>query len=158
MSDTQLQKLTITSTDDQSVVTAQFNPKEVQVDCPVTWAKAPKKLGAADLEYTSGTPMSMSFELLFDGFEENRSVVPEVMALQKMTKPMKDKGDMARPPKVKVIWGENVESFNLPTFTSVIESVTVKYQMFSREGQVVRATANIKLKEAGNLSVGKPPR
>jgi hypothetical protein len=80
------------------------------------------------------------------------------MALQKMTKPMKDKGDLARPPKVKVIWGENSDSFNLPTFTAVIENVTIKYQMFSREGQVVRATVNIKLKEAGNLSVGKPPR
>jgi hypothetical protein len=139
-------------------VIAQFNPKEVSLENTVPWAKAAKKVGAADLEYSGGAPMAMSFELLFDTFESNTSVVPMVQALQKMTRPMKDKGDLARPPKVKVIWGKENVSYNLPTFTAVFESVSVKYQMFSPDGQVVRATVNVKLKEAGDLSVGRPPR
>jgi hypothetical protein len=92
---------------------------------------------------------------MFDGFETNTSVVPDILNLRRLTQRMHKKGNDARPPKVKVIWGEANESFNFPVFTAVVESVSVKYQMFGPDGMVVRATANVKLKEAANLRVGK---
>jgi len=134
-------------------VKAQFNPKEVGVDRSVPWQKQKKK-GPADLEYTGGEPKTMSLELMFDGFEQNESIQSSIADLYKLTEPMADKGDKARPTKVAVIWGSEGAD-NLPKFESVIESVSVKYTMFSPDGKVLRATANLKLKEANNLKVGK---
>jgi len=136
-------------------VTAQFNPKEVSVDKAVPW-QPQKKKGVADLEYTGGTPMTMGFELLFDGFELGMPVQGEIAKLHQMTAHMGDSGDQKRPPKVKVIWGPGLDSVNLPQFNAVVESVSVKYTMFSPDGLVLRATATLKLKEAADLKVGKP--
>ena len=147
-------KLKIVSLEGPSVtVEAQFNPKEVQVDHSTPWQKQKKK-GPADLEYTGGEPKTMTVELMFDGFEQNESIQSSIDDLNKLTDLMEDSGDQARPPKVKVIWGSE-GSDNLPKFESVIESVSVKYTMFSPDGKVLRATANLKLKEASNLKVGK---
>jgi hypothetical protein len=135
-------------------VEAQFNPKEVSIDRSVPWQKQKKK-GPADLEYTGGEPKTMSLELMFDGFEQDASVQGEIEKLHKMTDMMEERGDKARPTKVKVIWGSEGGEY-LPTFEAVIESVGVKYTMFNPDGKVLRATANVKLKEAKNLKVGKP--
>jgi len=154
-------KLKIVSLELPSEVTveAQFNPKEVGIDRSVPWQKHKKKAGekgggSADLEFTGGEPKSMTLELMFDGFEQNASVQGKINDLYKLTEPIQSTGDKARPTKVKVIWGAESPD-NLPKFESVIESVSVKYTMFSPDGKVLRATANLKLKEAGNLSVGK---
>jgi hypothetical protein len=142
-------------------VVAHFNPKEVAVDRSVPWQKQKKK-GPADLEFTGGEPKSMSFELMFDGFETNTSVQGMVEKLHKLTD--MDPG-LKRPPKVKVIWGtpatsepargDESVSEGIPSFQAVIESVAVKYTMFTPDGKAVRATANVKFKEAADLKVGK---
>jgi hypothetical protein len=143
-------------------VIAHFNPKEVAVDRSVPWQKQKKK-GPADLEYTGGEPKTMSFELLFDGFESNTSVQTEIEKLHKLTD-MVNNTDTKRPPKVKVIWGTPADSADrgqesagggIPSFQAVIESVAVKYTMFTPDGKAVRATANVKFKEAADLKVGK---
>lgn len=135
---------------DHISITAQFNPKEVQQDATVPWESKNK-----DLEYVKSAPESLSFEMMFDGFETNDSVVPQIQALLKLTKPMNETGDLARPPKVRIIWGPSTDSYNLPPFTGVVESVSIKYQMFSADGQVLRATANVKLKESALKPAGK---
>lgn len=132
-------------------VEAQFNPKEVGIEKSVPWQKQKKK-GPADLEFTGAEPKTMSLELQFDGFEQNQSIqdtIDDLHTLSDMDSSLK------RPPKVKVIWGPGTESVNLPKFEAVIESLSIKYTMFSPDGQVLRATANVKLKEAANLKVGK---
>ena len=43
-----------------------------------------------------------------------------------------------------VSWG----GAKLPNFECVIESLSIKYSMFSSEGDPLRATATVKLKEA----------
>jgi hypothetical protein len=154
-------KLKIVSLEDPLVtVVAHFNPKEVAVDRSVPWQKQKKK-GPADLEFTGGEPKTMSFELLFDGFETNTSVQTEIEKLHKLTDMVPA---LKRPPKVKVIWGTPADGAErshesagggIPSFQAVIESVAVKYTMFTPDGKVVRATANVKFKEAADLKVGK---
>jgi hypothetical protein len=154
-------KLKIISLEDPLVtVIAHFNPKEVGVERTVPWQQQKKK-GPADLEFTGGQPRTMSFELLFDGFESNLSVQTEIAKLHQLSDMVPA---LKRPPKVKVIWGtpatsagrgDESASGGIPSFQAVIESVSVKYTMFKPDGTVVRATANVKFKEAADLKVGK---
>jgi Contractile injection system tube protein len=128
-------------------VEAQFNPKEISVDKSVPWQRQAKK-GPADLEYTGGGSRTMSFELMFDGFETGTSVQPEIGKLQRLS----DRDDdLKRPPMVRVVWGST-----FPVFKAVIESLAVKYTMFDGSGTVLRATAHLTLKEALHLKVAKP--
>jgi hypothetical protein len=128
-------------------VKAQFNPNTVQLDRSVPWQKVKNAKAAGDLEYTGAEARSMSFELMFDGFETNMSVQPEIEKLQLLCDP-DDAINPKRPGKCIVVWGP-------VQFTCVIESLAVKYTMFSPEGWPVRGTANIKVKEANTLTIAK---
>ena len=136
-------------------VVAQFNPKEVSVDRSVPWQK--QKKGPAHLEFTAGEPKTMSFELMFDTF--NTSVEIEIDNLHKLADVVQA---LRRPPRVKVIWGAPGDSAALDdevgggisSFQAVIESVAVKHTTVTPDGKVVRATANVKFKEAANFKVG----
>src|SRR5687768_347533 len=74
-------------------VSAQFNPKEVQMDQPVTWNanpqsnKSPEK--GIQLEFTGSQGRTMSLELTFDGYENNESVAGKVATLSKMASVIK---------------------------------------------------------------------
>ncbi|MET1083816.1 MAG: hypothetical protein ABWY12_12335 [Burkholderiales bacterium] len=130
-------------------VTAMYNPKELQVDKSVPWAKSPKsKADQPDLEFTSAEGRSMSFELMFDTYETGKNVHTEfVDNLIKLTLVQ----DLKRPPKVGVTWG----SGKLPEFQGVIESLSTKYTMFLPDGTPVRATCHVKIKEASSVAVKK---
>ena len=139
-------------------VEAQFNPKELQITKAVPWQKQKKSKEAADLEYTGAEPMAMSVELLFDGYEEGKSVVDRLKMVHLLADP---EPTLKRPSKVKVIWGTDTStqdfpgiSDQLPEFTGVIESVDTKYTMFASDGTVLRATVNIKFKQARDLAKG----
>jgi hypothetical protein len=151
-----LKIITLEQVDGQDItVEAQFNPKEVAVDKSVPWQQQKKK-GPNDLEYTGGSPRTMSFELLFDGFETNTSIQPHIDKLHRISEMIdKNAADKKRPPKLRVIWGPQTESVAFPKFEAVIESLAVKYTMFTPDGVAVRATANVKFKEAEALKVGK---
>ena len=145
-------KLKIISMDDNTTVEAQFNPKEVQFDKAVPWQKQKKSKGdAADLEFTGAEPMSMSFELMFDAFEDaNQDIKQKVEDLLTLAR---IKSDKKRPHKVRVIWGDPSAAF--PEFQGVIESVSTKITMFSPSGKALRATCNVKLKQGNDLAVKK---
>jgi hypothetical protein len=144
------------------VVVAQFNPKEVQVDDGATWTYHHKTSKPSELEFTGSSPSGMSFELMFDGFDSGTCVIAELDKLRALIKPVEIGKGVMRPPKVIVIWaaGEpnraNPHSPSFPRFEAVVESVNVKYTMFSADGTVLRATASVKLKSASaQLTVGK---
>lgn len=161
-------KLTIGSLDDTGLtVSAQYNPKELQVDMSVPWKKqepanssgaAGGGAGAKDtgpdnrmaLEFTGAEGRTMSVELLFDGYEpEGRyvNVTGQVAMLQRMATVIdsESKDEKKRRPHHCVIsWGQR----GLPKFECVIESLSTKYSMFSSDGEPLRATCTVKLKEA----------
>ena len=134
-------------------VKAQYNPKEVGIDKSVPWQKAKNShANTPDLEFTSADGRSMSFELFFDGYEQNQDVhAMYVSKLLKLAEVMNESGseDQKRPPKVKVTWG------TLPEFKGVVESVSTKYTMFNSAGVPVRCTCSVKFKEADRLSFKK---
>lgn len=136
-------------------VEAQFNPKEVQIDKTIGWQDHPAKDGSFGLEFTGGKgARTMSIELLFDGSEQCRSVLPEIDKLNALTLNVGTAPALKRPPTVLVVWGAAVDEV-LPRFPAVIESLSVKYQMFATDGRVLRATATVKLKEAGTIFTKK---
>lgn len=139
--------------EDGTTVTAQYNPKEVGLDKSVPWQKAKNShANTPDLEFTSADGRSLSFELFFDGYEQNLDVHASfVSKLLKLAEVMDENGseEKKRPPQVKVTWG------TLPEFKGVLESVSTKYTMFNAAGMPVRCTCSVKFKEANRLSFKK---
>jgi hypothetical protein len=149
-------------------VTAQYNPKELQLDRVAAWAKHANvgKEKAQQLEFSGQDGRSLSFELFFDCSEEkspgggnNSSLAVGLRNLEKLATVLND--TLKRPPQVYVTWGRFLVEGGSGTsgFKGVIESVSVKYTMFAPNGRPWRATANVKLKEAEKVSLAetKPP-
>lgn len=156
-------KLTIGSLDDSTTVSAQYNPKELQVDQTVPWKKPEAANqtgtqkspdGAQDpiaLEFTGAEGRTMSVELLFDGYEKagDRKVnvageIAKLETLARVRNPSEPDEKKRRPHQCIVTWGGR----GLPSFKCVIESLSTKYTMFSSDGEPLRATCTVKLKEA----------
>lgn len=136
-------------------LTVQYNPKELAVDKSVPWSKhKDSKSDQPNLEFSGADGRSMSFELMFDTYEDDENVHGTVSKLQRMAmvrNPSESAPeDEKRPPRVKVLWDGG-----LPAFEGVIESIGTKYTMFSPKGYPVRATCTVKVKEASRASFKK---
>jgi len=147
----------ICSVDKNVGVQAQYNPKELQVDQNVPWSKKNQanqtNATGLHLEFTGAEGRSMSVELLFDGYEQKTSVSDSVNALYTMASvidPASPNEDLRRPHLCVASWGDTVKSFRC-----VIESLSIKYTMFSPTGTPLRATCTVKLKEADVVSKAK---
>jgi hypothetical protein len=139
-------KLRITALEGEhqgEVLEAQFNPKEIEVDRTIPW----QHQGPAPLQFLGAEPARMSFELLFDGVEQSKSVQPRLDKLHLLSSV--DEA-LHSPPRVKVAWGSAAGA--MPTFDGVIEAVSVRYLTFAGNGVPLRATATVKLIEALKLS------
>jgi Contractile injection system tube protein len=121
-------------------VTFQFNPKELSVTKAVPWGHGKHENDSEPkLEFTQGKPHSLSFELMFDGYETKTDLGPLFADLAKYVALPNEK---MRPPIVRFLWGDLVE------FQGVINDLNVKYTLFLDDGTPVRATCNITLREA----------
>ena len=150
--------ISIASVDKPAIkVSAQYNPKEIQVDKPVTWQKNPQANKSPEkgiqLEFTGAESRTTTFDMLFDGYEENKSVSGPIDDLNKLASPVKagsSNENERRPHLCVVTWGEALQNFRC-----VIESLQVKYTMFSEDGVPLRATCTVKVKEADVVSMAK---
>lgn len=155
-----LEKVSIASLDDSDparIVHAQYNPKEVTLEHSIPWQGKPIRGDRADLEFTGGSARTLSLELLFDGYEQARSVqldVDKVVWLARVRDPDSNKDQLLRPHLVAMVWG-SPSSDNLPAFRGVIESLSIKYTMFLPDGRPVRATVGVKIKEATSVKLAK---
>lgn len=152
-------RISIASLDDDTSVTAQYNPKELQVDKSVPWSKVNQANNAntqgIHLEFTGAEGREITVELLFDGYETGSSIAGQVAALETLSsvwKPNSKKENERRPHRCVAKWGST-----LPAFRCVIESLSTKYTMFSPDGVPLRATCTVKLKEADVVSMAKNP-
>lgn len=153
-------KLTIIALDKpaspgRSKLEAQYNPKEIGIDKSVPWQKAPTSTGdQPELQFTAAEGRSMSFELMFDGYEAGQNVHTEyvgpLLALAMVMKPGGTEEE-TRPPRVQILLGTGA----LPAFEGVIASVGTKYTMFLPNGTPVRATCSVKVSEASRASFKK---
>jgi len=149
-------------------VTAQYNPKEIQMDRSIDWKqkdlrdnrpdwlrqrKSGRVSDNADVEYTGAGGRTLSFELLFDGYERNESIEGDIRKLEEMAcvrDPDKPEDEFRRPHHCVAVFGDE-SGGSMGKFRCVIEKLSVKYSMFSSSGAPVRATASLTLKEAYNL-------
>lgn len=164
-------KITIKSLDDGTEVKAQYNPKELQIDRTVPWSPpgetnksnnsstAAKNNSGIHLEFTGAQGRTLSVELLFDGVEKGAGkgfwvdVSKEVGKLEHLAsvrKPGSSKEDDRRPHWCVADWGNSLRAFRC-----VIESLSTKYTMFDSDGNPLRATCTVKLKEADSVKAGK---
>ena len=128
----------------------QYNPKEFSLNKSVSWSDGGAQGNDAGLyQYQKGTPMTASFDLIFDTTASQNENVQEawVSGLLALTNPVEKptKGeatelDKLRPRTLMFQWGR----FSMPC---VIESVKVQYLMFSNAGDPVRARCSVALKE-----------
>jgi len=151
-------KIKIASLDQGSVhIEAQYNPKDLQVDLQVPWQKHNQANKSNEqgihLEFTGAEGREMTVELFFDGFEQKKSIAPQIATIHQLASVIKagsNKGDDRRPHRCVVNWGTTAKNFRC-----VIESVSTKYTMFLEDGTPVRATCTVKLKEADVVSMAK---
>ena len=149
-----MDKLTITGLEGGSsgvTVAVHFNPKEISIDKVVPWQKQ-KTAGPGDLEFSSAEPQTMSFELMFDGFEANASIQDEIDKLQQLSD---IDASLRRPPKVKIVWGREGAAGTMPPFEAVVESMRIKYTMFDANGRPLRGTVAMGFKQARKLKVAQ---
>jgi len=151
------------------VVSAQFNPKELQIDRTVPWSppgetskenSSNKSKGGVDLEFTGAKGRSLTVELLFDAYESEAAdgfkvddIAKRIGDLEKLAsvrKPGDPKEEFRRPHHCLAVWGTA-----LTKFQCVIESISTKYTMFSRSGEPLRATVTLKLTEADHVGLPK---
>jgi contractile injection system tube protein len=156
-------KLTIGSLDDPKLeVSAQYNPKEIELQRSIGWKshnthnvphhrRHEQETAAleSDLEYTGGEGRSLSIEMLFDGFETQTSVEPQMEVLDEMATSRDPQTtnathDQRRPHQCVVVWGAK----GMRPLLCVIESLSVKYTMFDSDGRPLRGVATVKVKEA----------
>ena len=135
-------------------VTAQYNPKELQVDKNIPWSKKNQANQAnptgLHLEFTGAEGRTMSVELLFDGYEQKSSVAAPIDMLNQMASVLDAEStdeNKRRPHLCVCTWGSTVDNFRC-----VIESLSAKYTMFGDDGTPLRATCTVKLKEADVVS------
>jgi hypothetical protein len=118
-------------------VTAQTNPKEMAIDKAVAWTRhVDSRSDYPHLEISRLDGRKLAFELSFDGSATQTDVRAAYASAPE---------DEKRPPRVKVVW----QGLN---FEGVIESVNVKYTLFSDSGVPLRATCSLKVLEASRAS------
>ena len=89
---------------------------------------------------------ALAFEVTFDRVEKNENV--HLLDIQPLESLARLDEKLGRPPLLHVSWGDGL------AFRGVIESVNTRYTMFNPQGIPVRATCNLRFREAERL----PPR
>ena len=140
-------------------ITAQYNPKELARQATASWTAHPNtaarhsKLGENHLwmEYGTTEPRTLTLELLFDGYEEGKPIAEHVENLERLTLPvdMSSKVVSKRRPQLCVaVWGNQ-------SMRCVVTSVATKLTMFATDGQPLRATCTVVLKEVDVIAMMK---
>ena len=121
-------------------LTAQFNPKELQVDKSVGWTNAH---GASSenpaQEFKDPNSSSLSMTLYFDTYESKDDVYETY--IKKLEQMVTIEPSLGRPPLVEVQWSK----FH---FQGVVESLSQKYTMFLENGTRCRCEVAFKMKSA----------
>ncbi|MFI5264614.1 MAG: choice-of-anchor D domain-containing protein, partial [Candidatus Kapaibacterium sp.] len=125
----------------ESPITAYFNPKEITIDKSISW-KAHRNSHGDDppLEFSAGKPAELSVELMFDGFEEKKSVKPDLQHfLHWLGIGDEIHSDKYGRVKVQFHWDREGKQEH------ELVGVSIKYSMFLPDGKPCRATVQLKM-------------
>lgn len=137
---------------DQSVE-FMFNPSEYKVSKSNSWnSVAGAGHNVPEWQFTKGEPRTISIELFFDSYlprqgvqaTDVRSLTNKLFSFMQVDSQLKGAKDgMARPPKCRLIWGQDSGY----QFDCYITDCSVSYTLFNESGVPVRATASLTMKE-----------
>ncbi len=129
----------------------KFNPKELTFGKQNTWNTPHSGRGknSAPLEFGGGQPKDLKMQLLFDTFAGENSpdvrteYTNKLLKMMQIDSKLKDnRTQTGRPPKCHLRWGR------LWSFNCVIESLSLKFTLFTSSGTPVRALVDLTLKQA----------
>lgn len=138
----------------------KFNPTEYSVSKGAHWE--PHKGNRKDKsggrpEYKGSDPQTITMQIFFDDWERAiGNVTKHVDQLFDWCAPSKTSvsSEKHQPSELILLWGSNEQ---LADRTFYLEKVNVKYTMFGRTGNPLRATADITLKELPDPGAGQNP-
>lgn len=144
-----LEKAILINTATSAVIAVMFNPAEYSLDKDNNYASmGVPGLSGPLLQFVHGNARTLSMELFFDTYEENRRGSAIVNAAQsdvriqvrKVTRLMEIEPSLHTPPVVEFHWGSL-------HFTGVLTKASQKYTMFLPTGIPVRATVQVTFQE-----------
>jgi nucleoid-associated protein YgaU len=137
-----------------------FNPTEYTVTKSAKW-KAParnmKDKAGAKPEFLGSDPQTISMQIFFDDWEPAiGDVTEQIDQLFDWCSPSKTSTSSKKqqPSALRFTWGSNIQLADRKFY---LERVSVKYTMFGRTGNPLRATADITLKEISDPAGGQNP-
>jgi hypothetical protein len=137
----------------------KYNPETFSLSKSAEWSEPPQQQSTDDpappthQRTNAGT---LSMEIFFDAFEElDGDITDDVTTLFDWTMPCDtDDDDVRNPPLLAFKWGS---SRALQGFQGYLQSVSVHYTLFRRNGTPIRATCNITLVEVPDTPTGTNP-
>lgn len=122
-------KLTI-QPEEGNKIEAMFNPKQYVFTKSANWKEHNiQGLDAPTMEFTSGEPYKLHFELFFDRYEEGKSIREFTDPLEKLSLVDPEKH---RPLTALLTWGKGL------AFKCVLASFSLRFTLFLDDGTPVR--------------------
>lgn len=126
-------------TETGATIPFMFNPETITVQRNVTWTdQSSPGENAPQQVFTSGAAGTMSFSLTLDTTDTGAAVTTYTSRLLALTNVNTEK---KRPLWVQLFWGDT------KSFKAVITGLTLKYTYFAANGDPLRATVDINLKQ-----------
>jgi hypothetical protein len=134
--------------------TFPFNPKDYSITKAAKWRASSNKQGLSPAEYNGPVPSSVTIEMFLDATTEEEgniaTTINKILAYVNPD-PKSKQNDKPSAPHAHFIWGTAIE------FYGFLESVAVKYTLFRQNGNPVRGTATLTLKELGAAEQAQNP-
>lgn len=160
MSDAKMVRAKLREADGAGSLEFKFNPSEYSVSKSAKW-QAPsgdrKNKAGGKPEYIGSEPQTISLQIFFDDWEAALgNVTQQVDQLFNWCAPSRSStsSEKHQPSELSFVWGSNSQ---LAERRFYLEKVSVKYTMFGRTGNPLRATADITLKEIPDPASGQNP-
>jgi len=118
-----------------------FNPAELKLDKSANWSKVPTAgRDTARSTFTHGEPYSLAVELFFDTYEKGEDVRQYTGEIVKLATVQ---GELHRPPRCKLFWGNN----HFEDLQWALQSVSQRFTLFLPDGNPARANLGCSFQE-----------
>lgn len=132
----------------------QYNPKDFNINVGAKWVPKSGKGGLLSAEYNGPVPRSIQVEMFLDASDvEDGDISPIVGELMGFVNPTADSKSKDKPtaPHADFTWGKSI------LFEGYIDSLAVKYTLFRHNGNPIRGSVTLTLKEFAEPDQGTNP-
>ena len=131
-----------------------FNPKDYSITRGAKWEATSTPGGTLPPEYKGPVPATMTVEIFLDETtKDDGDISKTVKKLLSYVNPESNSKSQNKPsaPHARFIWGTAIE------FLGYIDQIAVKYTLFRENGNPVRGTATVTIKEFGAAPAKQNP-